>query len=143
MILYHATPYRNLPRIIAGGLQTHFGEIYFADSVKAAALFVALRYEHKIAVIPMEFEEHEVRESFDHNENLLKNLFKNVDTESLKYIQVTKEEAAILHAAASYGIRTLLDVKRAINSQRKGPTTNRRKRLAIPALSIFEKYTKY
>lgn len=76
MILYHATPYRNLPRIVAGGLQTHFGEIYFADSVKAAAVFVALRYEHKIAVIPMEFEEHEVMESFDHNENLLKNLFK-------------------------------------------------------------------
>lgn len=67
----------------------------------------------------------------------------NVDTESLKYIKISKEEAAILHAAASYGIRTLLDVKRAINSQRKGPTTNRRKRLAIPALSIFEKYTKY
>lgn len=76
MILYHATSYRNLPRIIAGGLQTHFGEIYFADSVKEAAVFVALRYEHKIAVIPMEFEEQEVRESFDHNENLLKKLFK-------------------------------------------------------------------
>ena len=67
----------------------------------------------------------------------------NVDAESLKYIKMSKEEAAILHAAASYGIRTLFDVKRAINSQRKGPTTDRRKRLAIPALSIFEKYTKY
>lgn len=66
----------------------------------------------------------------------------NVDTESLKYIQMSKEEAAVLHAAAHYGIRTLADVKKAINSQRKGPTTDRRKRLAIPALSIFEKYTK-
>lgn len=66
-----------------------------------------------------------------------------VDTESLKYIQMTKEEAAILHAAAHSGIRTLADVKRTINSQRKGPISEQRKNRAIPALSIFEKYTKY
>ena len=66
----------------------------------------------------------------------------NIDAESLKYIKMSKEEAAILHAAAHSGIRTLADAKKAINSQRKGPTTDRRKRLAIPALSIFEKYTK-
>lgn len=76
MILYHATPYRNLPRIIAGGLETRFGGIYFADSAKAAAGFVLLRGEYKIAVIELEFEDKEVRESFDHNENLLKKLFK-------------------------------------------------------------------
>ena len=62
MILYHATPYRNLPRIIAGGLETRFGEIYFADSAKAAAGFVLLRGEYKIAVIELEFEDKEVGE---------------------------------------------------------------------------------
>lgn len=66
-----------------------------------------------------------------------------VDAESLKYIQMTKEEAAILHAAAHSGIRTLSDVKRTINSSRKGPIAEQRKNRAIPALSIFEKYTKY
>lgn len=66
----------------------------------------------------------------------------NVDAESLKYIQMTKEEAAILHAAAHSGIRTLADVKKAIKSQRKSPISEQRKNLAIPALSIFEKYTK-
>lgn len=66
----------------------------------------------------------------------------NVDTESLKYIQMTKEEAAILHAAVHSGIRTLADAKKAINSKRKGPITEQRKNRAIPALSIFEKYTK-
>lgn len=67
----------------------------------------------------------------------------NVNTESLKYIQMTKEEAAILRAAAHSGIRTLFDVKRTINSQRKGPLSEKRKNRAIMALSIFEKYTKY
>lgn len=75
MILYHATPYRNLPRIIAGGLETRFEEIYFADSAKAAAGFVLLRGEYKIAVIELEFEDKEVRESFDHNETIFKKLF--------------------------------------------------------------------
>lgn len=74
MILYHATPYRNLPRIIAGGLETRFGEIYFADSAKAAAGFVLLRNERKVAVIELEFEDKEVRESFDHNEAIFKQL---------------------------------------------------------------------
>ena len=55
---------------------------------------------------------------------------------------MTKEEATILHNAASYGIRTLADVRKALASKRKGPTTERRKRLAQPALPIFEKYTK-
>jgi len=55
---------------------------------------------------------------------------------------MTKEEAAILHAAAHSGIRTLADAKKAINSKRKGPITEQRKNRAIPALSIFEKYTK-
>nr|DAK36660.1 MAG TPA: hypothetical protein [Caudoviricetes sp.] len=66
----------------------------------------------------------------------------NVDAESLKYIKMSKEEAAVLHAAAHSGIRTLADAKRAINSQRKGPISEQRKNRAIPALSIFEKYTK-
>ena len=66
----------------------------------------------------------------------------NVDTESLKYIQMTKEEASVLHAASHSGIRTLADVKRTINSQRKSPISEQRKNRAIPALSIFEKYTK-
>lgn len=65
-----------------------------------------------------------------------------VDADSLKYIQMTKEEAAALHAAAHSGIRTLADAKRTINSQRKGPISEKRKNRAIPALSIFEKYTK-
>lgn len=66
----------------------------------------------------------------------------SVDPDTLCYIQMTKEEATILHNAASYGIRTLADVRKALASKRKGPTTERRKRLAQPALPIFEKYTK-
>lgn len=65
-----------------------------------------------------------------------------VDVTSLRYLQLTKEEAKILHNASSYGMRTLADVRKALRSKRKGPTTERRKRLAEPALPIFEKYTK-
>jgi len=65
-----------------------------------------------------------------------------VDVTSLRYLQLTEKEAKILHNAASYGMRTLADVRKALRSKRKGPTTERRKRLAEPALPIFEKYTK-
>lgn len=65
-----------------------------------------------------------------------------IDPDTLRYIQMTKEEAKILHNASSYGMRTLADVRKALRSKRKGPTTERRKRLAEPALPIFEKYTK-
>lgn len=65
----------------------------------------------------------------------------SVDPDTLCYIQMTKKEANILHNAASYGIRTLADVRKALASKRKGPATERRKRLAEPALPIFEKYT--
>jgi hypothetical protein len=65
-----------------------------------------------------------------------------VDASTLCYLQLTEQEAKVLHSAASYGIRTLADVRKALASNRKGPTTERRKRLAQPALPIFEKYTK-
>lgn len=65
-----------------------------------------------------------------------------VDVTSLRYLQLTEQEATILHNAASYGMRTLADVRKALRSKRKGPVTEKRKRLAQPALPIFEKYTK-
>lgn len=57
-----------------------------------------------------------------------------IDPDTLCYIQMTKEEAKILHNAAGYGLRSLVDVRKAL--------TSKRKRLAQPALPIFEKYTK-
>lgn len=65
-----------------------------------------------------------------------------VDVSTLRYIQMTKEEATILQNAASHGMCTLADVRKALRSKRKGPVTEKRKRLAEPALPIFEKYTK-
>lgn len=65
-----------------------------------------------------------------------------VDVTSLRYLQLTEKEAKILHNAAGYGLHSLADVRKALASKRKGPTTERRKRLAEPALPIFEKYTK-
>ena len=65
-----------------------------------------------------------------------------IDRDTLCYLQMTKEEAKILHNASSYSMCTLADVRKALRSKRKGPTTERRKRLAEPALPIFEKYTK-
>ena len=68
-------------------------------------------------------------------------LMKVAFPDTLRYIQMTKEEAKILHNASSYGMRTLADVRKALRSKRKGPTTERRKRLAEPALPIFQKST--
>ena len=65
-----------------------------------------------------------------------------VDVDTLCYIQMTKEEATILNNAAGHGMRTLADVRRTLRSKRNGPLTQKRKRLAEPALPIFEKYTK-
>ena len=74
MKLYHATPARNLGKIMTEGLNTRGGAIYFADSSKAAAGFVLLRGEKKVVVFEMEIPDSLVQESFDHNETIMKRL---------------------------------------------------------------------
>ena len=51
-------------------------------------------------------------------------------------------EAQQLAVAASYGIRTLGQVKSILNSKRTGPATMRKKAICEIVLPIFEKYTK-
>lgn len=87
MILYHATPYRNLVDITLDGIKKSYDGVYFADSAKAAAGFVALRGETQVAVIPVEFEENEVTESFDHNEAIFKNLLQLDSVKCFTYDQ--------------------------------------------------------
>lgn len=74
MKLYHATPLRNLANITLDGIKKRYDGVYFADSAKAAAGFVLLRHEPEVAVVEVEFEDNEVTESFDHNEEIFKQL---------------------------------------------------------------------
>lgn len=76
MKLYHATPARNLGKIMTEGLSTCRGAIYFADSSKAAAGFVLLRGEKEVVVFELEIPDKLVEESFDHNETIMKRLLK-------------------------------------------------------------------
>lgn len=75
MKLYHATPARNLTKIMTAGLNPHLGGIYFADSPKAAAGFILIRGEKKVIVFEFDIPENLVKESFDHNETILKRIF--------------------------------------------------------------------
>lgn len=84
MILYHATPYRNLVDITLDGIKKSYDGVYFADSAKAAAGFVALRGETQVAVIPVE---NEVTESFDHNEAIFKHLLQLDSVKCFTYDQ--------------------------------------------------------
>lgn len=63
-----------------------------------------------------------------------------VNIEKLAYIQGTEFEAKVLHDCAGWGIRTLKQCKSAINTKRKGPTTERKRILAQRALATFEKF---
>ena len=74
MKLYHATPARNLAQIMVNGLTPHQGEIYFADSAKAAAGFILLRGEKKVVVFELDIPDSLVEESFDHNETIMKRI---------------------------------------------------------------------
>lgn len=74
MKLYHATPARNLGKIMTEGLNTRGRAIYFADSSKAAAGFVLLRGEKEVVVFELEIPDSLVQESFDHNETIMKRL---------------------------------------------------------------------
>lgn len=75
MKLYHATPVRNLTKIMMDGLKPRQGGIYFADSAKAAAGFILLRGEKQVIVFEFDIPENLVEESFDHNETILKRIF--------------------------------------------------------------------
>ena len=65
-----------------------------------------------------------------------------VNPETLKYIKVEPMEAQQLAVAASYGIRTLGQVKSILNSKRTCPMTMKKKAISERVLPIFEKYTK-
>lgn len=75
MKLYHATPARNLTKILVSGLKPHLGGIYFADSAKAAAAFILIRGEREVIVFEFDIPDNLVEESFDHNETVLKRIF--------------------------------------------------------------------
>lgn len=65
-----------------------------------------------------------------------------VNPETLKYIKVEPMEAQQLAVAASYGIRTLSQVKSILNSKRTDPMTMKKKAISEMVLPVFEKYTK-
>nr|DAK37726.1 MAG TPA: RNA 2'-phosphotransferase, Tpt1 / KptA family [Caudoviricetes sp.] len=74
MKLYHATPARNLGKIMTEGLKKRRSAIYFADSSKAAAGFVLIRGEKEVVVFEVDIDDSLIEESFDHNETIMKRL---------------------------------------------------------------------
>lgn len=72
MILWHATPKKNLESIMFQGIKPCLGEIYFADNPAWAATFVAMRGEHQIVALPVDLSTREIKESFGCNPKIFK-----------------------------------------------------------------------
>lgn len=63
----------------------------------------------------------------------------SVNTETLKMIKVTADEAAILRKASSWGVKTLKDAEKAIKSKRNGFILNKKRESAKQAIDILRR----
>lgn len=72
MILWHATPKKNLESIMFQGIKPCLGEIYFTDNPAWAATFVAMRGIKEIVALPVELDIKDLKASYDHNSELFK-----------------------------------------------------------------------
>ena len=91
MLLWHASPHSNLGSIIKNGLLTSNGKVFFADKVESAVLFVYMKGEKHIVAFPVEFNEEEVKESFDHNFDVFKCRCFSV-TKNIPYSRIIEDE---------------------------------------------------
>lgn len=103
MKLYHATSRKNKGNISEQGLKRGgYGVVFLAESLELAKGFMVLYGEFDMIVYETDLPKDKVEESFDHNETLIKNIFKlnsakcymarmDIPSSQLKVVFETKE----------------------------------------------------